>query len=123
MLTVSSDLRSPPAMASNPLSMMLVLDRSGSMELGLRPDDDPTPGPRYCGWGWYRYQCGTDHAVMVDVPKIDVLKEAVGQAGRPHRRSPIRTDEYARIGAVCLQLRDTATSYDKFRPSPGTSRT
>lgn len=91
---------------SNPLSMMLVLDRSGSMDWSSGRTTTTTV-PKYCTrWkysrykGWYEesYQCGT-RTVEVDVPKIDVLKEAVADlTGHIAESDP--TDEYARMGAV-----------------------
>ena len=82
---------------SNPLSMMLVLDHSGSMAW---PSGRTTSEsvPRYCGKGKKKYQCGTD-TIDVDVPKIDVLKEAV-ELLVAHIQESDQTDEYARMGAV-----------------------
>jgi Flp pilus assembly protein TadG len=95
--------------ASNPISMMLVLDRSGSMSWASGRTTTETR-PRYCGWGWYRYQCGTE-TVIVDVPKIEVLKEAVGKLVN-HIIEADPDDEFARIGAVSYNS-DT-NYYDKF---------
>ncbi|WP_421778906.1 VWA domain-containing protein [Hoeflea sp.] len=92
--------------ASNPISMMLVLDRSGSMGWASGRTTQETR-PRYCGWGWYRYQCGTE-TVTVDVPKITVLKEAVGKLVN-HIVEADPDDEYARIGAVAY---NSSTNYD-----------
>jgi Flp pilus assembly protein TadG len=83
---------------SNPLSMMLVLDRSGSMSWASGRTTTKTV-PKYCysyyhGW----YQCGTRTA-EVDVPKIDVLKEAVADL-TAHIEESDPTNEYARMGAV-----------------------
>ncbi|MEQ8740754.1 MAG: TadE/TadG family protein [Hoeflea sp.] len=83
--------------ASNPISMMLVLDHSGSMGWASGRTTQETR-PRYCGWGWYRYQCGTE-TYDVDVPKIEVLKEAVGKLVN-HIAEADPDDQYARIGAV-----------------------
>jgi len=83
---------------SNPLSMMLVLDRSGSMDWASGRTTTETR-PRYCYSyysGWYR--CGT-RTVEVDVPKIAVLKEAVADL-TAHIEDSDPTNEYARMGAV-----------------------
>ena len=82
---------------SNPLSMMLVLDRSGSMGWPSGRTKTETV-PKYCGRGKRKYQCGTE-TMEVDVPKIDVLKEAV-ELLTAHIQESDRTDEYARMGAV-----------------------
>ena len=82
---------------SNPLSMMLVLDRSGSMAWASGRTTTQTVG----GWCWsYRYGwywCETEREV--DVPKIDVLKEAVADL-TAHIEESDPTNEYARMGAV-----------------------
>ena len=91
---------------SNPLSMMLVLDRSGSMDWSSGRTTSSTV-PKYCtrweykyykGWVKETYQCGTE-TVVVDVPKIDVLKEAVADL-TAHIEESDPTNEYARMGAV-----------------------
>lgn len=91
---------------SNPLSMMLVLDRSGSMDWASGRTTTETV-PVYCtrwvysyysGWKQESYQCGTK-TVEVDVPKIDVLKEAVADL-TAHIEESDPTNEYARMGAV-----------------------
>ncbi|SOE17593.1 Flp pilus assembly protein TadG [Hoeflea halophila] len=91
---------------SNPLSMMLVLDRSGSMDWSSGRTTTEVV-PKYCRrwvydhrYGWRRktYQCGTKK-VETDVPKIDVLKEAVADL-TAHIEESDPTDEYARMGAV-----------------------
>jgi Flp pilus assembly protein TadG len=91
---------------SNPLSMMLVLDRSGSMDWSSGRTTSSTV-PKYCnrwvysyykGWTQETYQCGT-RTVEVDVPKIDVLKEAVADL-TAHIEESDPTNEYARMGAV-----------------------
>ncbi|MBU2483844.1 MAG: TadE/TadG family protein [Alphaproteobacteria bacterium] len=82
---------------SNPLSMMLVLDRSGSMAWA----SGRTTTETVSGWCWsYRsgwYWCETTQEV--DVPKIDVLKEAVADL-TAHIEESDPTNEYARMGAV-----------------------
>ena len=91
---------------SNPLSMMLVLDRSGSMDWAsgrTATEIVPTYCTRweykyYKGWVEVTYQCGTK-SVEVDVPKIDVLKEAVADL-TAHIEESDPTNEYARMGAV-----------------------
>jgi Flp pilus assembly protein TadG len=90
---------------SNPLSMMLVLDRSGSMDWASGRTTTQTV-PRYCGWGWYRYRCGTT-TQEVDVPKIEVLKEAVANLA-DHIAESDPTNEYARMGAVAY---NSSTGY------------
>jgi len=92
---------------SNPLSMMLVLDRSGSMGWASGRTTTETV-PQYCSdweYDWKKhkytkvtYQCGTK-TVEVDIPKIDVLKEAVGTLAA-HIQESDPTNEYARMGAV-----------------------
>lgn len=91
---------------SNPLSMMLVLDRSGSMDWSSGRTTT-TIIPKYCkewvydkqdGWKRETYQCGTE-TVVTDVPKIDVLKEAVADL-TAHIEESDPTNEYARMGAV-----------------------
>ncbi|AKI01341.1 Putative Flp pilus-assembly TadE/G-like/von Willebrand factor type A domain [Hoeflea sp. IMCC20628] len=82
---------------SNPLSMMLVLDRSGSMDWASGRTKFETVA-KYCGRGWRKYQCGTT-TQEVDVPKIDVLKEAVGLL-TVHLQTADLTNEYTRMGAV-----------------------
>lgn len=91
---------------SNPLSMVLVLDRSGSMDWSSGRTTTAII-PKYCKkWvydredGWIRetYQCGTE-TVVTDVPKIDVLKEAVADL-TAHIAESDPTNEYARMGAV-----------------------
>lgn len=82
---------------SNPLSMMLVLDRSGSMAWASGRTTTETVG----GWCWTYtrgwYWCNTTKEV--DVPKIDVLKEAVADL-TAHIAESDPTNEYARMGAV-----------------------
>jgi Flp pilus assembly protein TadG len=82
---------------SNPLSMMLVLDRSGSMAWASGRTRTEVVGgwcwSRYSGWYW----CDTTREV--DVPKIDVLKEAVADL-TAHIEESDPTNEYARMGAV-----------------------
>ena len=101
----------------SPISMMLVLDRSGSMQWASGRTTTVTV-PRYCSrwvWKWYSwrqetYQCGTTTEVT-DVPKMDVLKEAVGNlVGHISAADP--TNEYARMGAVAYNIRTTDS--DKF---------
>lgn len=91
---------------SNPLSMMLVLDRSGSMSWASGRTKFQTVA-QYCtrwehtyysGWVQNTYQCGT-RTEEVDVPKIDVLKEAVGLL-TVHLQTSDLTNEYTRMGAV-----------------------
>lgn len=82
---------------SNPLSMMLVLDRSGSMKWASGRTTTTTV-PKYCGWGWWQYECGTK-TVVTDVEKIEVLKEAVSLL-TAHIQDSDPTSEYARMGAV-----------------------
>ena len=91
---------------SNPLSMMLVLDHSGSMAWASGRTTTQTV-PKYCGWGWYRYQCGTT-TQEVDIPKIDVLKEAVGTL-TDHIAESDPTNEYARMGAVAYNSQTTSS--------------
>lgn len=83
--------------SSNPLSMMLVLDRSGSMAWASGRTATETVG----GWCWNYssgwYWCNTTKEV--DVPKIDVLKEAVANLAT-HIAESDPTDVYARMGAV-----------------------
>lgn len=82
---------------SNPLSMMLVLDRSGSMAWA----SGRTTTQTVSGWCWSSrygwYWCETTKEV--DVPKIDVLKEAVADL-TAHIEESDPTNEYARMGAV-----------------------
>ena len=91
---------------SNPLSMMLVLDRSGSMDWASGRTTTETR-TKYCtrweyshyhGWQKETYKCGTE-TVEVDVPKIEVLKEAVADL-TAHIEESDPTNEYARMGAV-----------------------
>ncbi|MBC7282501.1 TadE/TadG family type IV pilus assembly protein [Hoeflea sp.] len=82
---------------SNPLSMMLVLDRSGSMQWASGRTTTTTV-PVYCGKKKKRYECGTE-TVVSDVPKIEVLKEAVALL-TAHIEEADPTSEYARMGAV-----------------------
>ena len=86
---------------SNPLSMMLVLDRSGSMSWDSGRTTTETVAV-YCSSGKGKkkttYQCGTT-TEEVDVPKIDVLKEAVAELTE-HIEESDPTNEYARMGAV-----------------------
>jgi len=92
---------------SNPLSMMLVLDRSGSMKESSGRTRTETV-PQYCtrweyNWrkGYYTrvtYQCGTT-TQQVDIPKIDVLKEAVGIL-TTHIQESDPDNQYTRMGAV-----------------------
>lgn len=107
--------------ASNPLSMMLVLDRSGSMSWASG-QKKTVMVPKYCGYyyyyHYYTYQCGTE-AGLVDVPKIDVLKEAVANLVT-HIRDSDATDEYARMGAVSYNYQTTSSdkldlSWDKSK--------
>lgn len=103
---------------SNPLSMMLVLDRSGSMDWASGRTTSSTV-PKYCtrleykkwksweGWVEVTYQCGT-RTVEVDVPKIDVLKDAVADL-TAHIAESDPTNEYARMGAVAY---NSKTEYD-----------
>ena len=82
---------------SNPLSMMLVLDRSGSMAWA----SGRTTTETVSGWCW-SYTSGwywCDTTKEVDVPKIDVLKEAVADL-TAHIAESDPTNEYARMGAV-----------------------
>ncbi|PWW01645.1 Flp pilus assembly protein TadG [Hoeflea marina] len=92
--------------ASNPLSMMLVLDRSGSMAWASGQTTTETV-PRYCYYYGYRYQCGTT-TQQVDVPKIDVLKVAVANLV-DHIKESDSTDEYARMGAVSYNFQTTSS--------------
>lgn len=92
--------------ASNPMSMMLVLDRSGSMGWASGRTTTKTV-TKYCGWGWYKYECGTE-TIQVDIPKIDVLKEAVGDLTN-YIADADPTDTYARLGAVSYNLETTST--------------
>ncbi|MDP2121351.1 MAG: TadE/TadG family type IV pilus assembly protein [Hoeflea sp.] len=94
---------------SNPISMMLVLDRSGSMQWASGRTTTTTV-PKYCGSGWWQYQCGTT-TVVSDVPKMDVLKEAVGNLVN-HIVASDPTNEYARMGAVAYNIQTVAA--DKF---------
>lgn len=94
---------------SNPISMMLVLDRSGSMTVGSVKKTVPL----YCGWGWWRYQCGTTES-YTGPPKMTVLKQAVSNlVGHISASDP--TNEYARMGAVAYNY-ETVHS-DKFEPT------
>ncbi|MEP3436114.1 MAG: TadE/TadG family type IV pilus assembly protein [Hoeflea sp.] len=95
--------------ASNPLSMMLVLDRSGSMSWGSVKETVPA----YCGWGRWTYQCGT-REILTGTPKMTVLKEAVGNLV-DHISESDTTNEYARIGAVAYNFETVAS--DKFNPT------
>ncbi|MDP3523954.1 MAG: TadE/TadG family protein [Hoeflea sp.] len=94
---------------SNPISMMLVLDRSGSMQWASGRTTTKTV-PKYCGFGWWQYQCGTT-TVVSDVPKMDVLKEAVANLVN-HIVASDPTNEYARIGAVAYNIK--TVDADKF---------
>lgn len=102
---------------SNPISMMLVLDRSGSMQWASGRTTTTTV-PKYCTqWVWKRkawreetYECGTTTQV-IDVPKMDVLKEAVANLV-DHISASDPNNEYARMGAVAYNIE---TKYsDKF---------
>ncbi|WP_422373194.1 pilus assembly protein TadG-related protein [Hoeflea sp.] len=105
--------------ASNPISMMLVLDRSGSM--GWASGQTTTQvQPKYCTrwvWSWSKYswqqetyQCGTE-TVTTDIPKIAVLKDAVGKLVN-HIVEADPDDAYARIGAVAYN--NQTNHGDKF---------
>ena len=96
---------------SNPLSMMLVLDRSGSMAWASGRTTTQVV-PRYCYFFGYRYQCGTMTA-EVDVPKIDVLKEAVADL-TAHIAESDPTDEYARMGAVSYNSQTGSSDKQEF---------
>ena len=109
---------------SNPLSMMLVLDRSGSMDWASGRTTTETR-TKYCtrweyshyhGWQKETYKCGTE-TVEVDVPKIEVLKEAVADL-TAHIEESDPTNEYARMGAVAYNSQTTnsdkqSISWDK----------
>ncbi|MEM5473575.1 pilus assembly protein [Hoeflea sp. AS60] len=114
--------------ASNPLSMVLVLDHSGSMGDPSGRTTSVTV-PKYCTdwmwkqvwngwwneWKWVKEttQCGTE-VVQTDIPKIDVLKEAVGNL-TAHIEEADPTNEYARMGAVSYN--NETTSKDKLSPT------
>lgn len=83
---------------SNPMSMMLVLDRSGSMGWASGRTTTETVPKEDCGKKKKKYECGTED-ITVEVPKIEVLKEAVALLVT-HIAEADPTDEYARIGAV-----------------------
>tara|TARA_R110002020_G_scaffold36134_15_gene108663 strand:- start:1711 stop:2907 length:1197 start_codon:yes stop_codon:yes gene_type:complete len=91
---------------SNPLSMMLVLDHSGSMSYASGRTKSVTV-PKYCGSWWWQYECGTT-TEEVDVPKIDVLKEAVANL-TAHIEEADPTNEYARMGAVAYNNKTNAS--------------
>ncbi|KGF70787.1 hypothetical protein LL06_03290 [Hoeflea sp. BAL378] len=97
---------------SNPLSMMLVLDHSGSMSYASGRTKSVTV-PKYCGSWWWQYECGTT-TEEVDVPKIDVLKEAVANL-TAHIQESDPTNEYARMGAVAYN--NKTNSSDKLNLS------
>ncbi|OCW58439.1 TadE/TadG family type IV pilus assembly protein [Hoeflea olei] len=80
----------------SPLSMMLVLDHSGSMKEAS--GSTRTEQQTNCYWSWSGYRCYTQN-VTVDVPKMDVLKQAVTDLV-DHIKEADPTDEYARMGAV-----------------------
>ncbi|MBU4527902.1 MAG: TadE/TadG family protein [Hoeflea sp.] len=93
----------------SPISMMLVLDRSGSMQWASGRTTTETV-PKYCtrwvwkpySWRQETYECGTT-TVVTDVPKMDVLKEAVGNLV-DHISASDPTNEYARMGAAAYNL-------------------
>ncbi|MCY0094313.1 vWA domain-containing protein [Hoeflea ulvae] len=82
----------------NPLSMALVLDRSGSMrENSGQTVEEVVQGYCYNRRSRRYYRCETTQ--VIDIPKIDVLKEAVGNL-TAHIVEADPTNQYARMGAV-----------------------
>lgn len=98
--------------ASNPISMVLVLDHSGSMKTASGRTTTETV-PKYCYWFTYRYECGTT-TQTVDIPKMDVLKEAVANLVQ-HISESDDTNEYARMGAVAYN--NATSNTDKLPPT------
>ena len=91
--------------ASTPISMVLVLDRSGSMDWGSIKSEETI----YCGYFW-KYPCGTQ-TVYSGTKKIVVLKQAVSNLVN-YISEADPTNEYARMGAVAYN--DKTRDSDKF---------